>query len=85
MAYQGLNQPKPVGSIIDDWNEHRRVNAGTFNDPNDSDDWRQTSHVMASPANPGLSQDTTNYATQPTQDSWNTRVRGQKTQSGGLT
>lgn len=71
MAY-GSNRPCSV------FRENLQNCSASFSTVNgkDADFWRESANIQGMPARPTHTQDTTAYATQPTQDSWQVQLSG---------
>lgn len=68
---------KATGSPIDVFREHMLVNSASFSATNaDSDDYRQAAIAAATPSRTTLVPDTTAWATNPSEDSWQARLHG---------
>ena len=68
---------KASGSSIDVFREHLLVNSASFSSTNnDSDDYRQAAINAPTPTRNTLVPDTTAWATNPPEDSWNVRLHG---------
>jgi hypothetical protein len=67
----------PNVNPTDVFREHLSLNASSFSGTNNDCDWyRQAAIVAATPTRVALLTDTTAWATNPTDDSWNTRLHG---------